>query len=70
MLTYWGIAFYFLFAALHTLSLVTMSMPFLNRWPRPLQALHGFFYTTIVTYPFLVTGECRLRPCGSHDEPC
>ena len=47
--------FYFLFAALHTLSYARHGTPYLNRWPRPLQALHSFYYTTIVTFPFLVT---------------
>ncbi|KAI9753697.1 MAG: hypothetical protein M1815_006030 [Lichina confinis] len=55
VLTYWGIAFYFLFAALHTLALLIAGAPFLNRWPRPLQALHSIYYSSIVTYPFLVT---------------
>lgn len=29
--------------------------PLLDRFPRPLQALHSLFYTTIVVYPFIVT---------------
>ncbi|KAI5861481.1 hypothetical protein GGS23DRAFT_598632 [Durotheca rogersii] len=58
VLTYWGIAFYQLAAALHTLSYLAAPPargPPLGRWPRPLQALHAFFYTTVVTLPFLVT---------------
>ena len=27
----------------------------LQSWPRPLQALHALFYTTVVVFPFLVT---------------
>jgi hypothetical protein len=27
----------------------------LEKWPRWLRALHSLFYTTIVTFPFLVT---------------
>ncbi|KAI9843409.1 MAG: hypothetical protein M1837_006435 [Sclerophora amabilis] len=54
-LTYWGIAFYTFFAAIHTFSYAKTGRPLLSKWPRPLQALHSIFYTTIVTYPFLVT---------------
>jgi hypothetical protein len=55
VLTYWGLAFYFLFAAIHTFTFARTGTPLLDRFPRPLQALHSLFYTTVVTYPFLVT---------------
>ncbi|KAH8773946.1 hypothetical protein BGZ57DRAFT_763406 [Hyaloscypha finlandica] len=56
ILCYWGISFYFLVSALHTFSYaINGGTPLLNRFPRPLQALHYLFYTTITTYPFLVT---------------
>ncbi|KAK4673360.1 hypothetical protein QC763_111260 [Podospora pseudopauciseta] len=54
-LTYWGIAFYFLFAAIHTFTYARTGRPLLDRFPRFLQALHSAFYTTIVVYPFVVT---------------
>ncbi|KAK0515419.1 hypothetical protein JMJ35_001453 [Cladonia borealis] len=54
-LTYVGLAFYFLFSAIHTWSYWRTGKALLQSWPRPLQALHAVFYTTIVTYPFLVT---------------
>lgn len=54
-ITYWGIAFYEVFAAIHTFTYARTGHALLNRWPRPLQLLHSLFYTTIVTYPFLVT---------------
>lgn len=48
--------FYFLLAASHTLSYtLTPTRPLLSRFPRPLQALHSLFYTTITTFPLLVT---------------
>ncbi|RAK74826.1 uncharacterized protein BO72DRAFT_529786 [Aspergillus fijiensis CBS 313.89] len=55
-LTYWGIGFYMLTAAIHTTcyALTGRSVLF-NRGPRALRALHGLFYTTVTTYPFLVT---------------
>ncbi|KAF2808317.1 uncharacterized protein BDZ99DRAFT_445656 [Mytilinidion resinicola] len=54
-LTYWGLAFYFAFSAVHTGSYWLTGSPFLTRWPRFLQNLHSIFYTTIVVFPWLVT---------------
>jgi len=53
--TYWGLAFYFLFSGLHTLSYARTGVSWLQRWPRALQALHAIFHSTIITLPFLVT---------------
>ncbi|KAK5992472.1 hypothetical protein PT974_05879 [Cladobotryum mycophilum] len=55
VLTYWGLAFYFIVSALHTLTYALRTRPLLDRLPRPLQALHSLFYTTIIAYPFLVS---------------
>ncbi|PBP23015.1 hypothetical protein BUE80_DR006123 [Diplocarpon rosae] len=56
ILCYWGISFYFLIAAIHTFSYALHGgTPLLNRLPRPLQALHHLFHTTVTTFPFLVT---------------
>jgi hypothetical protein len=55
VLTFWGLAFYFLVAAAHSLSYALSGRPLLDRLPRALQALHSLFYTTVVTFPFLVT---------------
>ncbi|KAK2597122.1 hypothetical protein N8I77_012989 [Diaporthe amygdali] len=55
VLTYWGLAFYNLTAAVHTFTYARTGTPLLDRFPRPLQALHAFYYTTITTYPFIVT---------------
>ncbi|KAL2270060.1 hypothetical protein VTJ83DRAFT_2244 [Remersonia thermophila] len=54
-LTYWGLAFYFLVAAVHTATYARAGTPWLDRFPRPLQALHAAFYTTIIVFPFIVT---------------
>ncbi|KAJ5887531.1 hypothetical protein N7495_007572, partial [Penicillium taxi] len=55
-LSYWGLGFYFLFSALHTTCyVITGSSALFKRWPRFMRALHGLLYTTITTYPFLVT---------------
>ncbi|KAH6845319.1 hypothetical protein B0I37DRAFT_379787 [Chaetomium sp. MPI-CAGE-AT-0009] len=54
-LTYWGLGFYFLVAAIHTFTYARTGVALLDRFPRPLQALHSAFYTTVVVYPFIVT---------------
>ncbi|KAJ2892029.1 hypothetical protein MKZ38_010418 [Zalerion maritima] len=54
-LTYWGLAFYFAFSAVHTFTYARYGKPLLERWPRALKAMHSCFYTTITTYPFIVT---------------
>ncbi|TGO24906.1 hypothetical protein BPAE_0092g00250 [Botrytis paeoniae] len=55
ILCYWGISFYFFFAALHTFTYARSGIPLLSRFPRPLQALHSLYYSTIICYPVLVT---------------
>ncbi|KAL5113322.1 hypothetical protein ACEQ8H_008817 [Pleosporales sp. CAS-2024a] len=54
-LTYWGLAFYYTFAAIHTGSYCVTGTSFLARWPKGLQIAHSIFYSTIVVYPFIVT---------------
>lgn len=54
-LTYWGLAFYFLFSGLHSFSYARRGTSWLRSWPRPLQAAHAIFYTTVITFPILVT---------------
>ncbi|OTB05073.1 hypothetical protein M426DRAFT_320129 [Hypoxylon sp. CI-4A] len=55
VLTYWGLAFYLLVSAVHTFTYARYGRPLLDRFPRPLQALHALFYSTVTTMPFLVT---------------
>ncbi|KAF2400370.1 hypothetical protein EJ06DRAFT_543173 [Trichodelitschia bisporula] len=54
-LTFWGLGFYHAFAALHTATYWLNGRPLLARWAGWLQQLHALFYTTVVTYPFIVT---------------
>lgn len=54
-LTFWGLAFYFLVSGLHTFQYARTGLSWLGRWPRSLQAAHAVFYSTVVTFPFLVT---------------
>ncbi|KAJ1327533.1 FAR-17a/AIG1-like protein [Microdochium nivale] len=55
VLTYWGLSFYFLFAAVHTFTYARSNSALLDRWPRLLQALHSLYYSSITTFPILVT---------------
>jgi hypothetical protein len=55
-LTYWGLGFYMLFAAIHTACYARTGRSVLfDRWPRACRVLHSLLYATITTYPFLVT---------------
>lgn len=55
-LSYWGIAFYLLVAAIHSFvySRTGRSL-FFEKTPRFLRALHSLLYTTVVVFPFVVT---------------
>lgn len=55
-LSYWGIGFYMLCAAIHTACYARTGRSVLfDRWPRALRVLHSLLYASITTYPFLVT---------------
>lgn len=55
-LTYWGLGFYTLFAAIHTACYAhTGRSQLFDRWPRAMRALHSLLYTTVTVYPPLVT---------------
>jgi hypothetical protein len=56
-LTFFGLAFYFAFAALHTASYWRTGTPLLAKWPKVLQVMHSIYYSTITTFPFLVTSK-------------
>lgn len=60
VLTYWGLAFYFAFAAAHTASYVWRGRPWLQGWPKVLKWLHSVFYASVTVYPFIVTGTLVL----------
>ncbi|KAL8417796.1 hypothetical protein RB594_001430 [Gaeumannomyces avenae] len=55
VITYWGLAFYFLVSAIHTATYAKSGRPLLDVFPRPLQAVHSLFYTTICVFPLIVT---------------
>lgn len=56
-LTWWASGFYFAFAGFHTIWHARRRQPYLHRWPKVLQLLHTLFYTTSISFPFLVSLE-------------
>ncbi|VDB89099.1 unnamed protein product [Peniophora sp. CBMAI 1063] len=54
-ITWWGITFYHIFASFHTLSYARTGRAPLDSWPRTLQLLHSLLFSTVVTYPLMVT---------------
>ena len=54
-LSYWGLGFYFFFASLHSFVYARRAYSWLEIWPRYLQAMHGIFYSSITTFPLLIS---------------
>jgi hypothetical protein len=54
-ITYISLTIYLLFAAGHTIWYARTGVSPINRWYRPFQLAHTVLYTTIITFPFLVT---------------
>ena len=53
--SWWGITFYHIFASFHTLMYARNGRAPLQSWPRILQLLHGLLFSTVITYPLMVT---------------
>lgn len=56
VLSYWGLAFYFAFAAAHTGSYAVRGHAWLETWPGWLRFAHSALYVTATVFPWLVTG--------------
>ncbi len=54
-LAFWSSGFYFLVASVHTFMYAFRQRTWLQRWPRPLQLAHTLFYSTITSFPLLIT---------------
>lgn len=54
-LTFWALGFYFLASSIHTFMFAIRQHTWLHRWPKPLQMAHSLYYSSITTFPFLVT---------------
>lgn len=54
-LTFWSLGFYFLFSSMHTFMYALRRRTWLHNWPKPLQLAHSLYYSTVTTFPFLVT---------------
>lgn len=55
-LCFWSQAFYFLVSSIHGFFLVRRGQTWIhNKFPPALQLLHSLWYTTVTTFPFLVS---------------
>lgn len=55
-LTFWSLGFYFLISSIHTFIYAFRQHTWLHsNWPRPLQLAHSLYYSSITSFPFLVT---------------
>ncbi|KXT11235.1 hypothetical protein AC579_5554 [Pseudocercospora musae] len=55
VLGYWGLAFYFAFAAAHTATYRWKGRPWLLDWPSCMRWLHSVFYASVTVFPYVVT---------------
>ncbi|KAH7089528.1 hypothetical protein FB567DRAFT_618730 [Paraphoma chrysanthemicola] len=54
-LTFWSLGFYFLISSIHTFTYAFRQRTWLHNWPKPLQLAHSLYYSSITSFPFLVT---------------
>lgn len=54
-LTFWSLGFYFLVSSVHTFMYAIRQHTWLHSWPKSLQLAHSLFYSTVTSFPFLVT---------------
>ncbi|KAF2031637.1 hypothetical protein EK21DRAFT_110763 [Setomelanomma holmii] len=54
-LTFWSLGFYFLVSSVHTFMYTFRQRSWLYSWPKPLQLAHSLFYSSVTSFPFLVT---------------
>jgi hypothetical protein len=54
-LTFWSLGFYFLVSSVHTFVYAFRQQTWLHKWPEALQLAHSLYYSTVTTFPFLVT---------------
>ncbi|KAI4908968.1 hypothetical protein J4E90_008706 [Alternaria incomplexa] len=54
-LTFWSLGFYFLVSSVHTFMYASRQRTWLHTWPKYLQLLHSMYYSTMTSFPFLVT---------------
>tara|TARA_R110002003_G_scaffold214_20_gene16139 strand:+ start:5196 stop:6179 length:984 start_codon:yes stop_codon:yes gene_type:complete len=54
-LTFWSLGFYFLISSIHTFAYTFRQRSWLHTWPKPLQLAHSLYYSSITSFPFLVT---------------
>ena len=54
-LTFWSLGFYFLVSSVHTFMYAFRQRTWLHNWSKALQLAHSLYYSSITSFPFLVT---------------
>jgi hypothetical protein len=54
-LTFWSLGFYFLASSVHTFVYACRQRTWLDNWPKALQLAHSLYYSSVTSFPFLVT---------------
>jgi hypothetical protein len=54
-LTFWSLGFYFLVSSVHTFVFAFRQRTWLDNWPKLLQLAHSLYYSSVTSFPFLVT---------------
>lgn len=54
-LTFWSLGFYFLASSVHTFVYAFRQRTWLDKWPKPFQLAYSLYYSSITSFPFLVT---------------
>jgi hypothetical protein len=54
-LTFWSLGFYVLISSIHTFAYTFRQRSWLHTWPKALQLAHSLFYSSVTSFPFLVT---------------
>jgi hypothetical protein len=54
-LTFWSLGFYFLASSVHTFVYAFRQRTWLANWPKPFQLAHSLYYSSVTSFPFLVT---------------
>ncbi|KAF2854991.1 hypothetical protein T440DRAFT_504498 [Plenodomus tracheiphilus IPT5] len=54
-LTFWSLGLYFLASSIHTFTYAFTQQTWLHKWPKPLQLAHSLYYSSITSFPLLVT---------------
>jgi hypothetical protein len=54
-ITFWCLGFYFLVSSVHTFMYAFRQRTWIHSWPKALQLAHSLYYSSVTSFPFLVT---------------